>query len=157
MSDRKTFMVEGGRLIFRNFAGRESMYNTRGERNFAVELDEQVAQQMAADGWNVKFPEPGGEDAEITRAPHISVALRFDILPPKIIMITSTARTPLKEDTVELLDWADISNADLIANGSEWSVGGKSGIKAYLKSLYVTIEEDELDRKYAAQEQEMRG
>lgn len=154
MADRKTFMVEGGRIIFRNFSGRETMYNTRGSRNFAVELEEDAARKMLEDGWNVKFPEPGEE--EETRAPHIQVALRFDILPPKIIMITSTARTVLKEDTVELLDWADIKNADLIANGSEWSVGGKSGIKAYLKSLYITVEEDELERKYALQEQELQ-
>lgn len=151
MAERKTFTVENARLIFRNFGGRETMYNRRGDRNFAVELEENAAQQMFADGWNVKWPKPG-EEEEITRAPYIPIALRFDILPPKIIVITSTARTQLKEESVEMLDSADILVADLKCNGSEWEVNGKTGIKAYLKSMYVTLDEDELDRKYAVQE-----
>jgi hypothetical protein len=29
-----------------------------------------------------------------------------------------------------------------------WSVSGKGGIKAYLQSMFVTITEDALERKY---------
>lgn len=68
-------------------------------------------------------------------------------------MISSTARTNLDEASVEVLDWADIRVADLIARGYEWSVNGKTGVKAYLQSLFVTIEEDDLERKYATTEQ----
>jgi len=50
------------------------------------------------------------------------------------------------------LDWADIKTADLIARGYDWNVGGKSGTKAYLQSLFVTIEEDALERKYSIHE-----
>ena len=48
--DAKTFMVEGARLVFRNFSGKEGQYNREGDRNFAVILDQETAERMAADG-----------------------------------------------------------------------------------------------------------
>lgn len=143
----KTFMVEDARIIFRNFAGREEMYNPAGVRSFAVILDEKTATQMVKDGWNVKWPKPN-EDGEIGD-PFIPVGLRFDVYPPRIVMITSRARTNLTEDNVEVLDWANISSVDLICRAYTWAVGEKGGIKAYLKSMFVTIDEDYLERKYA--------
>jgi hypothetical protein len=63
-------------------------------------------------------------------------------------MITSAGRTPISEEMVETLDYADISLVDLIARGYEWDVNGKKGIKAYLQSMFVTIQEDPLEQKY---------
>jgi hypothetical protein len=63
-------------------------------------------------------------------------------------MITSTARTNLSEDMVDILDWANFETVDLIARGKEWDDNGRKRFKAYLQSLYVTIEENALERKY---------
>jgi uncharacterized lipoprotein YajG len=81
--------------------------------------------------------------------PYIQVAVNFKNRPPRVVMITSTSRTQLDEASVDVLDWADIQSADLIARGYEWTVNGKSGVKAYLQSLFVTIEEDALEKKYS--------
>ncbi len=147
MDDAKTFMVEDARLVFRNFSGKEGQYNREGDRNFAVILDAKTAKVMLKDGWNVKYLDSREEGEEDT--PYIQVAVNFNHRPPRVVMITSTARTNLTEESVDVLDWAEIRTADLIARAYDWTVNGKSGTKAYLQSLFVTIEEDALERKYA--------
>jgi hypothetical protein len=140
-------MVEDGQIIFRNFTGKEGQYNREGDRNFAVILDQEAADQMLNDGWNVRFLAAREEGESDT--PYIQVAVNFKNRPPRVVMITSTSRTQLDEASVDVLDWADIQSADLIARGYEWTVNGKSGVKAYLQSLFVTIEEDALEKKYS--------
>lgn len=148
--EAKTFMVEDGRLMFRNFAGKENQYNREGDRNFAVELPPEMAEQMLEDGWNVKYLTARDEGDEDT--PYISVAVNFKNRPPRVVLLTSSTRTQLDEDAVEVLDYADIKTADLIARGYDWVVGAKTGTKAYLQSLFVTIEEDALEKKYKIHE-----
>jgi hypothetical protein len=140
-------VMEGVRIIFRNFAGKEGKYNREGDRNFGVLLDDDVAEAMAKDGWNVKWLKPRDEDDK--EQAYLTVAVNFKGRPPRVVMVTSRGRTPLGEEDVEVLDWADISNVDMIVRPYEWAVNGKTGIKAYLKSIFVTINEDELELKYA--------
>jgi hypothetical protein len=150
--DQKTFLIEGAQILFRNFAGRPGPYNDEGDRNFAVIVPPDLLDNLIKDGWNVKFLE-AREEGE-PDIPFISVRVNFDNKPPRVVTLTSSSRTSLNEKSVEMLDYADFANVDLICNGYEWNVQGKSGTKAYLKSLFVTLEEDELERKYAINQQE---
>lgn len=141
-----TFTVEEAQIIFRNFSGKEGQYNREGNREFSIILDEANAEKLLLDNWNVKYLNPREEgDAPV---PYITVAVNFKQRPPRITMITSTGRVMVSEDMVGSLDWADIRQADLVCRGYQWEVGDKKGVKAYLKTLFVTIEEDELERKY---------
>lgn len=146
----KTFMVEDAKIMFRNFSGKEGQYNREGDRNFAVVIPDDIAAQMVVDGWNVRQLDPREEGDEPT--PYVQVSVNFSNRPPRVVLLTSTTRTQLDENSVAVLDWADFKTVDLIARGYEWSVNGKSGVKAYLQSLFVTIEEDALERKYAVHE-----
>lgn len=150
MADDKKWVdnvtIEGARILFRNFSGEEGRYNAKGKRNFNVLLPEEVAKLMIADGWNVKYLMPREEGDEPQA--RLEVAVSFGKRPPRIVLITSRGKTNLGEDMVSLLDWADIENVDLIIRPYNWDVNGKQGIKAYVKSLYVTIREDELELKY---------
>lgn len=145
--EAKTFKIEDATIVFRNFAGKEGQYNREGDRNFCVILPDDVADRMLADGWNVRHLDAREEGDDPT--PYIAVSVNFNNRPPRVVMLTSTTRTQLDESSVEILDWADVKTADLIARGYDWTVNGKSGTKAYLQSLFITIEEDELERKYA--------
>lgn len=147
-----TVLMEGVRIVFRNFEGKEGPYNKAGDRNFAVILTPEVANAMADDGWNVKWLKPREEDEGEEEVPYLPVSLRYDVFPPNVTLVTSNSRTQLDESTVEMLDYADITNVDLIVRPYEWSVNGKGGIKAYVKTMFVTIEEDALVRKYSEQE-----
>lgn len=148
MPEEKQIVMEGVKIIFRNFSGKEGMYNREGDRNFAVLLDDdQLVKALEEDGWNVKRLKAREEGEE--EQPYLQVSVNFKGRPPNIVMITSRGRTQLNEEECEILDWADIRNVDLIVRPYEWVVNGKSGIKAYLKSIFVTIEEDVLDLKYA--------
>ena len=147
-------IVEDARIVFRpNFSGREERYNRAGDRNFCIAIDDPVmAQRLTDDGWNIRIKEPVNEGDEPLY--YLQVAVRFDNFPPKVTMMTQGNRkgTILDEESVEALDYADIRNVDLIIHPSFWEVSGKSGIKAYLKTMYVTIEEDVFAAKYAESE-----
>lgn len=145
-------VMEGVRIIFKNFQGKEGQYNRAGDRNFGVVLPPDLAERMLADGWNVKYLKPREDDEEEDQVetPWLSVSVNFDKgRPPKIMMVTSRGRTAMDEQTVEMLDWADITNVDLIVRPYTWEVSGRTGVKAYLQTMFVTIEEDPLEAKYA--------
>lgn len=65
-------------IIFKNFAGIERLpYNPAGKRHFSILLNDAIAQELYAAGWNVKWPSPR-ENGEIP-PPFLSVELNFNV------------------------------------------------------------------------------
>jgi hypothetical protein len=142
-------------LVFKNFMGAEKQFNPAGQRNFSILIDPASAQDMLADGWNVKFLKPReGDDPNEPPQAHLPVKVRYTHRPPTIVMVTersdgTKSKTPLAEDMVGALDYVVMKEVDIIINPSSWEYSGRKGVTAYCKSLYVTIEMNDLDRKYA--------
>lgn len=147
-------ILEDVKLIFRNFRGEKGQYNPLGKRDFCVILSPKDGAKFEKDGWNVKWFEPREEGDE--RTPYMQVAVNFDgTIKPKVVMLTKGGKTRLVEDNIDVLDWAEIKTADVSIRPYNWEVNGKSGVKAYLKTLYVTLYEDEFESKYYDNEEDI--
>lgn len=147
---KSNIMVEDARIGFRNFSGKEGKYNAAGIRNFCVFLDTEFAEELEADGWNIRWLDPKDDQEE--KQAYLQVAVKFDSenpgRSPKILLISRKGKTIIDEDSAAILDWAEIASVDLIIRPYNWDVNGKGGVKAYLKSMYITIVEDEFESKY---------
>lgn len=146
-------IMQDAQIIFRNFAGREGTFNREGDRNFCVVLDPEIAEAMIEDEWNIKQLKSREED--VPGDYYVQVSLKYwsrdgrKLKPPVTVLRSSRGRQILGEKECELLDWVGIANADLIIRPNHYDVNGKKGIKAYLKTLFVDVEEDYLELKYA--------
>ena len=141
-------VIENARILYRNFKGEESAYNRKGDRNFCVIIDDpEFAKKLIKDGWNIKYTNPK-EDSDYDPVPYLPVRVNFDVMPPNVFTVTRKKKTRLTANTVESLDYAEIESVDLTIRARLWEIGGKSGIKAYLKTMYAIIEEDEFADKY---------
>lgn len=149
MSEKRVnnISIEGARILFRNLAGKPDKFNPKGgKRTFSIFLEEDVATKLMEDGWNVKPLQ--SRDPEDPPRYHLPVEAKFGDYPPNIFLIVGNHKTKLDEDTVGSLDYAEIQNVDIIVQPYTWSVRDKAGIKAYVKNMYVTIVENEFEKKY---------
>ena len=144
--------IKDAKMIFRNFSGKQTDFNEKGNRNFGVLLDDDLAEDLENDGWNVKRLKPR-EDSERPdyEQPWLPVKVKFDPYSPIVVLITSAGKCKLDEETVSQLDWTRMKTVDLIIRPYNYPArnGRPAGVSAYLKSIYVTVNEDELEEKYA--------
>ena len=139
--------MEGAQLVYRNFSGASKKYNAAGLRNFHVILDPEQAKVLEEQGWNVKWPKPR-EDGE-ERNPTLKVWVRFDNYPPYILQKTSRNQVELDEESIHILDRAELEHVALKVTGSYYKMeDGTEGFKAYLAQMFVTISESDLFAKY---------
>lgn len=145
-----TFM--DAQILFKNFAGEERKFNPAGNRNFCLVIEDEVqAQQMFEEGWNVRILPPRTDDEVAKHYIPVTVSYRNnDSFPVCVYIVDGNQRTLLNEDTIGRLDHADIATVDLTIRPRYWDDNGQTKIKAYLKTMYVILNVDELDQRYAS-------
>lgn len=147
-NNEETLTIENAQILFRNLEGRKTTFNPDGgKRDFVLVLDEELAERLSADGWNVKRLRAREEGDPET--PFIRVSLSYKNRPPRVILISRKGRNTLPEDLVGMADFVDIDSVDLTINPYRWEVNGQRGVKAYLSVMYIVLKESPLDLKYA--------
>lgn len=139
---RGILQIDDARIIHRNFAGVGSKFNREGDRNFSLVIEDQdIADKLIEEGWNVKIKEPREEgDVPFMFLP---VKVKFNDRGPSVYLKSGpTNCVRLDEDTIDCLDNVDILSVDLDIRPYDWEVNGKVGRTAYLQSIYVTQEVD---------------
>jgi hypothetical protein len=144
--------IADAKIIWPNFAGDgEKGFDAEGDRNFNLHLTKQQADDLAADGWNVKCKPARPDDPDSEDRCVLKVKVSFKNKPPRIISLGSLTRNRAEytEQNVGLLDSADMLRCDVSIVPYFWDVNGNIGVSAYLSRLYFEIQEDYLDEKWA--------
>lgn len=135
-------MIEGAKILFTNFAGSRTRYNSEGgKREFSVALPLNLVEDLERDGWNVKFRKNADGELDPER-PYLGVKVSYKFRAPAIWLITGGHKQLLHEDTVGTLDNITIKTADVVIHPSVYDVRGQQGISAYVKELYVVMDDE---------------
>lgn len=137
--------IDGRDILYRNFNGAVSRFNNTGAKKFTVRLNEEVAIDLKEKGFNIKQKE--FDNGEVTYL--LEVFINYGSYAPNIYAITGNVKKLLDDNTIKSLQGADIISVDLCIRPYSWELNGKTGIKAYVKYMYVTIEEDPFADDYA--------
>lgn len=144
---RGILQIDEARIIYRNFKGEGSKYNREGDRNFAVVIpDQEMADELIKEGWNVKVKPPRDEEDEPFM--YLPVKVKFNDRGPNCYLVSGRHRTRLDEDSVECLDNIDILSVDLDIRPYDWEVNDKTGRTAYLQTINVTQQVDRFAERY---------
>ena len=148
MANVNNINIEGAMIIWKNFSGERDKFNP-GKRGFSVVIDDTVmADELRQEGWNVKDRplQEGADDSE----QEWTLPVKLDMNRyTQVWLIVGNHKTLLDEDTVSQLDVVDIVNCDISIRPYEWEMNGRTGITAYVDSMYVTIRENKFAEKYA--------
>ena len=128
--------IDNARIIFRNFSGIGSKFKREGDRDFSLIIpNQEIADRLIADGWNVKIKPPRDEDEDPFML--MKVKVKFNDRGPIVYLKTGNRQNRLDEETIGLLDSIDILSVDMDIRPYDWEVSGKTGRTAYLQSMRV--------------------
>lgn len=139
-------VVEGGAIIYKNFAGQPTRFNPAGgKRTFALVLSQDIADELVNRGWNVKH-RPSNEDDENDLF-WTDVVVNLDSeYPPRVNLLTRYGEKEnmvrLDHESISILDNSILTDIDLVihpyAHGRVNAAGAT--VKGYLKTMYATTE-----------------
>lgn len=143
--------IEKGQIAYSNFSGSPTQYNPDGgSRTVTFVIPEEMVDDLLNEGWKIreqKFDD--GTSRHLLDATFLFRTRNGQLRDPKIFIVRdNNTLIHVTEETVDALDRADITSVDAVLAASYWEYAGRSGIKAYINSMYITIKENPIDAKY---------
>ena len=131
--------IEKAQIVYKNFSGRETMVNRKGNRNFIVRIDGRKANKLKKQGWNIKCSE-----IKHKKVWFLPVSIKDfydqDKKPTIYMQIKGDKDDIIVDDSnIRFIDYATIDWSHIEVFGYKWTLNGQSGIKAYLKCALFTI------------------
>lgn len=134
--------IDNAHIAFKNFEGRETQYNRKGDRNFSLIIpDQEVCDALMEDkneygkGWNVKIKPPREEGDEPFM--HMKVKVKFNGRGPIVYLVSGKNRVQLNEDTIGRLDDIRIDHVNLDIRPYDDVLPSGAFRAAYLQSMEV--------------------
>lgn len=151
----KRLKLDGVQIRKRNFRGERVKYNDRGNRTCLLILDRDQAEKsgfksvtdfvdyLRSENWKVGvFPVREGEDEPDAFMQVNAIYNEYEH--PNIYLKNAKGSVLLDENSVGEIDYADIANVDCILYLNYWKYDGSEGFNNRIKSMEVTILEDEI-------------
>ena len=172
VDERGKIHIDNALIVSKNFAGAEKrnpldpkeIVNTKGNRNFSIELNKDAADLISnfrltehpdkAYRVQVKLPKPDAEDQTPRIFMTVKVRYNYDSEGkpyrnnPKIRQYSSKGMTEKTEKNVDTIDEVYIEKADLVFSPYPWEKFGKVGLTAFLTQLNYKIKENEMNAKW---------
>jgi len=170
---RGTLQIDDAQILFPNFSGKESLYNRKGDRSFAVKItDFEDAEILHAKGWNVRVEsgDPAFVDDLNRRGwnakfkenldPYEGPRMRLDVKVkynrrddgsvwgPTAYLWSGNNRTELDEESIGCLDHIERECVNLDIVASNWKVNGREGRSAYLDIIEVFQRTNRFQERY---------
>ena len=142
--------ITEGKIAYSNFSGSPTQYNPEGgARSVTYVIPDGIADGLIKEGWKIRKQEfDDGTSRYLLDASFLFRTRNGQPRDPKIYIVRDNRLIHVTEDTADALDRADIVSVDAVIAASHWEYAGRSGIKAYVNSMYLTIKENPIDEKY---------
>ena len=152
-NEKKLISIENTRFIFKtNFSGdpARDTYGSDARRANIIISDPQQAEELLAEGFNVKQTKPRDDDENFEPTYFVAINVNYDSSwPPKIYLVSGDAEpVPLDEESIDILDKIYVINVNAVLNPYHNQKTGRCSL--YVRTMYVEqdIEDDPFAMKY---------
>lgn len=148
--------ISGDQITWRHMEdnAEDGLYNRNGNRYFAIKLDDDFAEELAAEGWPVIWRNVNrNEDEPELLKGYLKLFIKYGTrFPVDIYLINRNMKSKVLLDETDLdtlhLDTKPIDFIDVTIRPYYWSYGNDQGVKVQVQAMNIMLAQDGLDDDY---------